>query len=114
MKTTRMEGIFQNVVGQSDSRYQMPSDVRELASARKKPIGSFIFLGPTGGKTELLERLQNYVQRRIGNDPARHVRIHGETSVSKIIGSHQDMLAMKKVDNSLSVLTQTVCGSFIR
>ncbi len=46
----------------------------------KKPIGSFIFLGPTGvGKTELAKVLATYLLRQgrcAGAD--RHERIHGE------------------------------------
>jgi ATP-dependent Clp protease ATP-binding subunit ClpC len=46
----------------------------------KRPIGSFIFLGPTGvGKTELARALGGVPVRRRGRvDPHRHVRVHGE------------------------------------
>ena len=45
-----------------------------------RPIGSFMFLGPTGvGKTELTKALAGLpVRRRAGADPHRHVGVHGE------------------------------------
>ena len=45
-----------------------------------RPIGSFMFLGPTGvGKTELTPRARRIpVRRRARHDPHRHVGIYGE------------------------------------
>ena len=45
-----------------------------------RPIGSFMFLGPTGvGKTELTKALAEFLfDDEAGADPHRHVGIHGE------------------------------------
>jgi ATP-dependent Clp protease ATP-binding subunit ClpB len=44
-----------------------------------RPIGSFLFLGPTGvGKTELARPRRVPVRRRGGHGPHRHERVHGE------------------------------------
>ena len=45
----------------------------------KRPIGSFIFLGPTGvGKTETARALASvFVRRRAGDGADRYERVHG-------------------------------------
>ena len=49
---------------------------RRACARRNKPIGSFLFAGPTGvGKTELAKQLAKIARRRV---PAlRHERVHG-------------------------------------
>ncbi len=74
---------IERVVGQ-DEAVQLVADavIRARAGIKdpRRPIGSFIFLGPTGvGKTELARTLAGRALR-LGREPGahRHVRIHGE------------------------------------
>jgi ATP-dependent Clp protease ATP-binding subunit ClpC len=67
----------------------------------KKPIGSFIFLGPTGvGKTELARSLAKYMfdseDSLIRVDMSEYME---KFTVSRLIGALQVMLVMKKVVN---------------
>jgi ATP-dependent Clp protease ATP-binding subunit ClpB len=61
------------VVGQDDALHAVSAAVRRARAGLQdpnRPIGSFIFLGPTGvGKTE---------RRRAGHGAHRHERVHGE------------------------------------
>ena len=75
--------LHERVIGQ-DQAVQLVADavIRARAGIKdpKRPIGSFIFLGPTGvGKTELGPRLgRGAVRQRRQHRPHRHERVHGE------------------------------------
>jgi ATP-dependent Clp protease ATP-binding subunit ClpC len=59
------EELHQGVVGQDDAVRRIASAIRRSrvgVSSPKRPLGSFIFLGPTGvGKTLLAKRLSEYL-----------------------------------------------------
>jgi ATP-dependent Clp protease ATP-binding subunit ClpB len=86
------ERLHDRVVGQ-DEAIQAVSDAVRRARAGlkdpKRPIGSFLFLGPTGvGKTELARALAEFLfddENALG--PDRHERVHGEVRVSRLIGA---------------------------
>ena len=80
---TMEERLRQRVVGQDAALERVANAIRRSRaglSDPKRPIGSFIFLGPTGvGKTELARALAEFlVRRRARPDAHRHVRVHGE------------------------------------
>ena len=86
------ERLRQRVVGQDEALERVANAVRRSRaglSDPKRPIGSFIFLGPTGvGKTELARALAEFlVRRRTCHDSHRHVRIHGEACGVALIGA---------------------------
>jgi ATP-dependent Clp protease ATP-binding subunit ClpB len=65
-KLLRMEdGLRQRLVGQDESLVAVANSVRRSRAGlgdEKRPIGSFLFLGPTGvGKTELARALAEYL-----------------------------------------------------
>ena len=75
--------LHKRVIGQDEAVHAVSEAVMRARSGLKdpnRPIGSFIFLGPTGvGKTELARALAEYlVRRRAGHDPHRYVRVPGE------------------------------------
>ena len=77
------EEIAKRVVGQAEAVTAVSTAVRRARAGLQdpnRPIGSFMFLGPTGvGKTELTKALAVVPVRRRHRDGAhRHVRIHGE------------------------------------
>jgi ATP-dependent Clp protease ATP-binding subunit ClpB len=77
------ERLKDRVVGQDEAvRLVSNAILRNRAglSDPNRPIGSFIFLGPTGvGKTELVRALAKLsFRRRQGHDPRRYVRVYGE------------------------------------
>ncbi len=82
-KLVQMEGrLRERVVGQDEALSSVANAIRRSRaglSDPKRPIGSFIFLGPTGvGKTETARALAEFLfGRRAGHDPHRHVRVHG-------------------------------------
>ena len=83
-KLLRLDEILhERVIGQ-DEAVQLVADavIRARAGIKdpKRPIGSFIFLGPTGvGKTELSRALaESLFDSRGQHRPARHVRVPGE------------------------------------
>ncbi|MFZ2188130.1 MAG: AAA family ATPase [Candidatus Moraniibacteriota bacterium] len=92
-KLIRMEEVIsKRVVGQADAISAVANAIRRSRSGiveGKRPIGSFIFLGPTGvGKTELAKALAEF----LFNDEKAMVRVDmGEYmeshSTSKLIGS---------------------------
>jgi ATP-dependent Clp protease ATP-binding subunit ClpB len=92
-KLIKMEEIIgKRVVGQSSAISAVANAIRRSRSGiaeNKKPIGSFIFLGPTGvGKTELAKSLAEFLfnddRAMIRVDMGEYAEAH---SVAKMIGS---------------------------
>jgi len=92
-KLSRMEeNLHQRIVGQDDAVHSVANAIRRnragIASARR-PIGSFLFLGPTGvGKTELARALAAFLlddeSRIVRLDMSEYMERH---EVSKMIGA---------------------------
>jgi ATP-dependent Clp protease ATP-binding subunit ClpB len=86
------ERLRQRVVGQDDALERVSNAVRRSRaglSDSKRPIGSFIFLGPTGvGKTELARALAEFLfddeKLMIRIDMSEYMEKH---SVSRLIGA---------------------------
>jgi len=86
------ERLRQRVVGQDDALAHVANAVRRSRaglSDAKRPIGSFIFLGPTGvGKTELARALAEFLfddeKRMIRIDMSEYMEKH---TVSRLIGA---------------------------
>jgi ATP-dependent Clp protease ATP-binding subunit ClpB len=86
------ERLRQRVVGQDDALARVSNAVRRSRaglSDSKRPIGSFIFLGPTGvGKTELARALAEFLfddeKLMIRIDMSEYMEKH---SVSRLIGA---------------------------
>jgi ATP-dependent Clp protease ATP-binding subunit ClpB len=86
------ERLHQRVVGQDDALARVSNAVRRSRaglSDTKRPIGSFIFLGPTGvGKTELARALAEFLfddeKLMIRIDMSEYMEKH---SVSRLIGA---------------------------
>jgi ATP-dependent Clp protease ATP-binding subunit ClpB len=86
------ERLRQRVVGQDDALVRVANAVRRSRaglSDAKRPIGSFIFLGPTGvGKTELARALAEFLfddeKLMIRIDMSEYMEKH---SVSRLIGA---------------------------
>jgi ATP-dependent Clp protease ATP-binding subunit ClpB len=86
------ERLRQRVVGQDDALMRVANAVRRSRaglSDAKRPIGSFIFLGPTGvGKTELARALAEFLfddeKLMIRIDMSEYMEKH---SVSRLIGA---------------------------
>lgn len=92
-KLSRMEDeLRKRVVGQDEAIVAVSNALRRSRagiSEEKKPIGSFIFMGPTGvGKTELARALADFMfndaNALVRLDMSEYMEKH---SVSKIIGS---------------------------
>lgn len=92
-KLAKMEEILRNrVIGQDEAIKKISNVIRMSragVSDPNKPIGSFIFLGPTGvGKTELTKTLAQFMfnddKALIRVDMSEYMERH---SVSKLIGS---------------------------
>jgi ATP-dependent Clp protease ATP-binding subunit ClpB len=92
-KLAKMEEILRNrVIGQDEAIKKISNVIRMSRagiSDPNKPIGSFIFLGPTGvGKTELTKTLAQFMfsddKALIRVDMSEYMERH---SVSKLIGS---------------------------
>jgi ATP-dependent Clp protease ATP-binding subunit ClpB len=92
-KLVRMEErLRQRVVGQEDALARVANAVRRSRaglSDAKRPIGSFIFLGPTGvGKTELARALAEFLfddeKLMIRIDMSEYMEKH---TVSRLIGA---------------------------
>jgi ATP-dependent Clp protease ATP-binding subunit ClpB len=92
-KLVRMEErLRQRVVGQDDALARVSNAVRRSRaglSDTKRPIGSFIFLGPTGvGKTELARALAEFLfddeKMMIRIDMSEYMEKH---TVSRLIGA---------------------------
>ena len=86
------ERLRQRVVGQEDALARVANAVRRSRAGLsdvKRPIGSFIFLGPTGvGKTELARALAEFLfddeKLMIRIDMSEHMEKH---TVSRLIGA---------------------------
>ena len=84
-KLLKMEDRLKlRVIGQDDAIHAVANAVRRARAGlqdQNRPIGSFIFLGPTGvGKTELCRALAEFlVRRRTSDGPPRYVGVHGKT-----------------------------------
>ena len=92
-KLLKMEDqIKDRVVGQTDAIEKISKAVRRARTgfkSKNRPIGSFIFLGPTGvGKTELAKALAEFMfgdeDALVRFDMSEYMEMH---SVSKFIGS---------------------------
>ena len=83
-KLLAMEGeLKQRVIGQDEAVTAISKALRRSRADLKdpkRPIGSFVFLGPTGvGKTFLAQHAGGiHVRRFRCADPDRHVGVHGE------------------------------------
>lgn len=93
MKLTRMEEeLRKRVIGQEEAIVAVSNALRRSRagiSEEKRPIGSFIFLGPTGvGKTELAKALAEFMfndeKALVRLDMSEYMERH---SVSKMVGS---------------------------
>ena len=92
-KLVNMEDeLSEHVIGQKDAVEKIARAVRRSRSglkSHKRPIGSFIFLGPTGvGKTQLAKALAEFMfgssDALVRFDMSEYMEMH---SVSKFIGS---------------------------
>ncbi|HLN19266.1 MAG TPA: AAA family ATPase, partial [Patescibacteria group bacterium] len=92
-KLARMEeDLEKRVVGQKEAVIAVSNSIRRSRAGiaeKNRPIGSFLFLGPTGvGKTELAKALAEFLfndeQALIRVDMSEYMESH---SVAKIIGS---------------------------
>ena len=100
------ETLHKRVIGQEEAVSAVSKAVRRGRVGLKdpkRPIGSFLFLGPTGvGKTEVSKALAEAVfgneESMIRVDMSEYMEKH---SVSKMIGSRQDMWAMRMEDSFL-------------
>ena len=77
------ERLRQRVVGQEVALASVANAIRRSRSGLSdpnRPIGSFLFLGPTGvGKTELARALAEFLfDDETRHHPHRHVRVHGK------------------------------------
>jgi ATP-dependent Clp protease ATP-binding subunit ClpB len=76
--------LHQKVIGQEEAVTAVAAAIRRARAGMKdpgRPIGSFLFMGPTGvGKTELARALAEFLfDSDDAIDPHRYVGIHGET-----------------------------------
>lgn len=105
--------LHRHVIGQEEAVKQVSESLRRARSGignSKKPIGSFLFLGPTGvGKTETAKALA----RIYFGDENKIVRFdmsefQNPNSVDRLLGSshldRQGRLAMKIKDNPCSIV----------
>ncbi|MFT4604368.1 MAG: ATP-dependent Clp protease ATP-binding subunit ClpC, partial [Rhodothermales bacterium] len=92
-KLMRMEdALTESVVGQAEAIKKLSRSIRRTRAGLKdpkRPIGSFIFLGPTGvGKTELAKRLTQYLfdsqEALIRVDMSEYME---KFSVSRLVGA---------------------------
>ena len=86
------EGLHQRIVGQEEAVIAVSEAIRRSRSGLsdpKRPIGSFIFLGPTGvGKTELAKALAEFLfddeSNMVRVDMSEYMEKH---TVSRLIGA---------------------------
>jgi ATP-dependent Clp protease ATP-binding subunit ClpB len=97
------ELLHKRVIGQDDAVEKVSEAIMRSRAGigdPRKPIGSFMFLGPTGvGKTELAKALAEC----LFDDEHNMIRIdmseYKATQQQNLLVHLQDMLDMKKVDN---------------
>ena len=86
-KLLRMEEeLHKRIVSQENAISAVARAIRRTRAGLKnphRPVGSFLFLGPTGvSKTEVARSWPRSSSAPSAPHPLRHVRIHGEASVS--------------------------------
>ncbi|MBS1717893.1 MAG: ATP-dependent Clp protease ATP-binding subunit [Armatimonadetes bacterium] len=92
-KLLRMEDdLHERIIGQNDAVTAVSRAIRRSRSGLrdpKRPLGSFIFLGPTGvGKTELAKALASYLYEKESNMVRIDMSEYMESfSVSRLIGA---------------------------
>ncbi|MGV3617468.1 MAG: ATP-dependent Clp protease ATP-binding subunit [Fimbriimonas sp.] len=92
-KLLRMEGdLHQRIIGQHDAVVAVSRAIRRARSGLKdpkRPMGSFIFLGPTGvGKTELAKALAAYLYEKESNIVRIDMSEYMERfAVSRLVGA---------------------------
>ena len=106
-KLLRMEQeLHSRVIGQNEAVEAVSNAIRRSRaglSDPNRPIGSFLFLGPTGvGKTELCKALANFMfdsdDAMVRIDMSEFMEKH---SVSRLVGRLRDTSVMKKAAISL-------------
>ena len=98
------ENLHKRVIGQDEAVDAVSNAVlRSRAGLQdpSKPLGSFMFLGPTGvGKTELAKALAEDLfdsdKHMVRIDMSEYME---KANVSRLVGAAQGILAMKKGDN---------------
>ena len=98
------EILHKRVIGQDEAVVAVSKAVRRAHAGLKdpkRPVGSFIFLGPTGvGKTELARALAEALfgdeEAMIRLDMSEYMERH---TVSKLIGAPPDTLGMMRPDS---------------
>src|SRR6056297_1157502 len=96
--------LKKNVIGQDEAIGKIVKSIQRNRAGLKdpnKPIGSFIFLGPTGvGKTQLAKILALYLFDTVDNLIRMDMSEYMEKfSVSRLVELLPDTLATKKADN---------------
>jgi ATP-dependent Clp protease ATP-binding subunit ClpC len=92
-KLLRMEGdLHERIIGQADAVSAVSRAIRRARSGLKdpkRPMGSFIFLGPTGvGKTELAKALAAYLYEKESNIVRIDMSEYMERfAVSRLVGA---------------------------
>jgi ATP-dependent Clp protease ATP-binding subunit ClpC len=92
-KLLRMESdLHQRIIGQHDAVVSVSRAIRRARSGLKdpkRPMGSFIFLGPTGvGKTELAKALASYLYEKESNIVRIDMSEYMERfAVSRLVGA---------------------------
>ena len=107
------EELHERIVGQDEAVRAVTKAIRRARAGLKdpkRPIGSFIFLGPSGvGKTELAKALAELPLRRRGRtSAARHERVHGEAH--RVAGSSVRLPATSGYDEG-GQLTEACAAS---
>jgi ATP-dependent Clp protease ATP-binding subunit ClpA len=101
----QMEAALQKrIVGQVEAINMVSRAVRRARAGLKdpkRPVGSFIFLGPTGvGKTELCKALASFLfgteEALVQFDMSEFMERH---SVSRLVGARRVMSATKTLDS---------------
>ena len=102
-KLTKLEQeLGKRIIGQKEAVHAISNALRRSRagiSEEKRPIGSFLFLGPTGvGKTELAKALAQTLfddeDAVVRVDMSEYMEKH---AIARMIGSSQDTLDMTKV-----------------